>query len=331
MQPAAAARALPWPLLARWRKRMELTLNGKGTSIDVDPQTPLLWVLREQLGLTGTKFGCGKGLCGACTVHLNGAAIRSCSVPVSAAMGQSVTTIEGLSSELGHSLLAILMRSTAPKSALLYIAVLIVVFNGASSLAPGFVSLTVLRFLSGFPHGAFFGVGALVGARIAGPEHAGSAFAIMLGGLTASTVADPSLDGVGGSRHDLRWLCRRPVVGSADTDESSCGAHGVHDTQPGIGRVVRRIGMGNHPADFPNQCERYGVGSASADAVDVAQYASSAVGLFRTGDRSFESNAGAVTLVVFRPRWSAGTLTALVVTQRGPRRINLWRDRPPAR
>ena len=72
------------------------TLNGKAQEVDVDPSTPLLWVLREQVGLTGTKYGCGIAQCGACTVHLNGEAVRSCSLPVSEAEGKQVTTIEGL-------------------------------------------------------------------------------------------------------------------------------------------------------------------------------------------------------------------------------------------
>ena len=72
------------------------TLNGKSTTVDVDPSTPLLWVLREQVGLTGTKYGCGVAQCGACTVHVDGAATRSCVLPVSAVEGKKVTTIEGL-------------------------------------------------------------------------------------------------------------------------------------------------------------------------------------------------------------------------------------------
>src|SRR5690349_1022190 len=71
-------------------------LNGKPTSVEVDPGTPLLWVLREQVGLTGTKFGCGIAQCGACTVHVNGEAIRSCVTPVSEVEGKKITTIEGL-------------------------------------------------------------------------------------------------------------------------------------------------------------------------------------------------------------------------------------------
>jgi isoquinoline 1-oxidoreductase alpha subunit len=73
-----------------------LAINGKTQDVDVDPKTPLLWVLREQVGLTGTKYGCGIALCGACTVHIDGVATRSCSVPVSDAVGKQITTIEGL-------------------------------------------------------------------------------------------------------------------------------------------------------------------------------------------------------------------------------------------
>jgi isoquinoline 1-oxidoreductase subunit alpha len=71
-------------------------LNGKQVSTDVAPDTPLLWVLRDTLGMTGTKFGCGKALCGACTVHLNGQATRSCQTPIGVVAGQKVTTIEGI-------------------------------------------------------------------------------------------------------------------------------------------------------------------------------------------------------------------------------------------
>jgi isoquinoline 1-oxidoreductase alpha subunit len=73
-----------------------LTVNGKSHDVDADPSTPLLWVLREQVGLTGTKYGCGIAQCGACTVHVDGAAVRSCSLPVSEAEGKQITTIEGL-------------------------------------------------------------------------------------------------------------------------------------------------------------------------------------------------------------------------------------------
>jgi aerobic-type carbon monoxide dehydrogenase small subunit (CoxS/CutS family) len=81
-----------------------LTVNRKRQTVDVDPETPLLWVLRETLGLTGTKFGCGMALCGACTVHLEGEAIRSCVTPVSSVAGKTITTIEGLSPNLSHPL-----------------------------------------------------------------------------------------------------------------------------------------------------------------------------------------------------------------------------------
>ncbi|MFE0758508.1 (2Fe-2S)-binding protein [Inquilinus sp. NPDC058860] len=73
-----------------------LTVNGRPFTFDGDPETPLLWVIREAAGLTGTKYGCGVAACGACTVHLDGAAVRSCSVPVGSAAGAAVTTIEGL-------------------------------------------------------------------------------------------------------------------------------------------------------------------------------------------------------------------------------------------
>lgn len=77
------------------------TVNGDEQVVDIDPTTPLLWVLREQLKLTGTKFGCGIAQCGACTIHLNGAPIRSCSTPLSAAADAEVTTIEGVAAEDG--------------------------------------------------------------------------------------------------------------------------------------------------------------------------------------------------------------------------------------
>jgi isoquinoline 1-oxidoreductase alpha subunit len=75
---------------------VELTINGKAMPVDVAPETPLLWVIRDELGLTGTKYGCGKALCGACTVHVDGQPVRSCTMPVSAAVGKAITTIEGL-------------------------------------------------------------------------------------------------------------------------------------------------------------------------------------------------------------------------------------------
>ena len=76
---------------------LRLTINGRTEEVDVDSDTPLLWVLRDTLGLTGTKFGCGIAQCGACTVHVDGVATRSCSVPVSAVEGDKIVTIEGLS------------------------------------------------------------------------------------------------------------------------------------------------------------------------------------------------------------------------------------------
>ena len=79
-----------------------LSINGQSRSADVEPDTPLLWTLRDTLGLTGTKFGCGVGLCGSCTVHVDGQATRSCILPVSAAQGKQITTIEGLSKAGEH-------------------------------------------------------------------------------------------------------------------------------------------------------------------------------------------------------------------------------------
>jgi aerobic-type carbon monoxide dehydrogenase small subunit (CoxS/CutS family) len=78
------------------------TLNGKSTTVEVDPQMPLLWVLRDTLNMTGTKFGCGMALCGACTVHINGEATRSCITPISSVAGKKITTIEGLSADGSH-------------------------------------------------------------------------------------------------------------------------------------------------------------------------------------------------------------------------------------
>src|SRR6188508_3198241 len=75
---------------------VQLTINGTKHEVDADPDTPLLWVIREQVGLTGTKYGCGIAQCGACTVHLDGVATRSCSLPISAAVGKKIVTIEGL-------------------------------------------------------------------------------------------------------------------------------------------------------------------------------------------------------------------------------------------
>ncbi len=83
---------------------VSLTLNGKPTTVNVDAATPLVWVLREHLQMTGTKFGCGIAQCGACTVHVDGQAVRSCVTPLSAVAGKKVTTIEGLSSDGSHPL-----------------------------------------------------------------------------------------------------------------------------------------------------------------------------------------------------------------------------------
>lgn len=80
------------------------SVNGERREVDIDPRTPLLWVLREHLALTGTKFGCGIAACGACTVHVDGEAVRSCATPLSLVAGRSVTTIEGLSSDGNHPL-----------------------------------------------------------------------------------------------------------------------------------------------------------------------------------------------------------------------------------
>jgi isoquinoline 1-oxidoreductase subunit alpha len=81
---------------------IEFTVNGKPQKVDVDPNMPLLWVLRDTLGMTGTKFGCGMALCGACTVHVNGEPARSCSTPISTVAGKKIITIEGLSSDRSH-------------------------------------------------------------------------------------------------------------------------------------------------------------------------------------------------------------------------------------
>jgi len=79
----------------------KLQVNGKAVELDIDPTTPLLWAIREQLGMTGTKFGCGIAQCGACTMHLDGQPIRSCSTPLSQAEGKSITTIEGIAAQDG--------------------------------------------------------------------------------------------------------------------------------------------------------------------------------------------------------------------------------------
>jgi isoquinoline 1-oxidoreductase alpha subunit len=83
---------------------ISFTINGKAASVEAEPDTPLLWVVREHLQMTGTKYGCGAGLCGACTVHVDGKAVRSCMIAVSQAAGKQVTTIEGLSADGSHPL-----------------------------------------------------------------------------------------------------------------------------------------------------------------------------------------------------------------------------------
>jgi isoquinoline 1-oxidoreductase alpha subunit len=83
---------------------IKFTINGRAATVDADPDTPLLWVIRDHLGLTGTKYGCGIAACGACTVHVDGGAVRSCSFPLSEAAGRKITTIEGLSRNRSHPL-----------------------------------------------------------------------------------------------------------------------------------------------------------------------------------------------------------------------------------
>ncbi|WP_428264753.1 (2Fe-2S)-binding protein [Haliangium sp.] len=93
----------------------ELTINGKKHELDVDGAMPLLWALRDVIGLTGTKYGCGKSLCGACTVHVDGNPVRSCILPVSAAVGKAVTTIEGLSEGGTHPVQKAWMEENVPQ------------------------------------------------------------------------------------------------------------------------------------------------------------------------------------------------------------------------
>jgi isoquinoline 1-oxidoreductase alpha subunit len=85
---------------------MNINVNGKLVRVDVEPDTPLLWVLRDHLGLTGTKYGCGIAACGACVVHMNGAPVRACMTPIAAAAGQKIVTIEGLDSKVGKAVQA---------------------------------------------------------------------------------------------------------------------------------------------------------------------------------------------------------------------------------
>jgi len=95
---------------------IKLTVNGKAVALDADAEMPLLWALREELQLTGTKFGCGMALCGACTVHLDGAPVRSCSTPLSAAAGKKITTIEGISaSKTGKAVQAAWTKIDVPQ------------------------------------------------------------------------------------------------------------------------------------------------------------------------------------------------------------------------
>jgi isoquinoline 1-oxidoreductase alpha subunit len=94
---------------------IRFTLNGKAQSADATPQMPLLWYLRDMLGMTGTKFGCGLALCGACTVHINGQATRSCVTPISSLEGKSVTTIEGLSADGNHPVQAAWVEIDVPQ------------------------------------------------------------------------------------------------------------------------------------------------------------------------------------------------------------------------
>ena len=94
---------------------IKLKVNGKAHALDVDPTTPLLWVLRDHLGMTGTKFGCGVAQCGACTVHVNGQAARSCVLPVQAMEGADITTIEGLSPDNDHVLQKVWVEMNVPQ------------------------------------------------------------------------------------------------------------------------------------------------------------------------------------------------------------------------
>ncbi len=94
---------------------LSLKVNGKSYQVEVEPETPLLWVLRDAIGLTGTKFGCGMSLCGACSVHVNGQVIRSCVTPVSAVVGKELTTIEGLSPDSTHPVQAAWIEEDVPQ------------------------------------------------------------------------------------------------------------------------------------------------------------------------------------------------------------------------
>lgn len=95
---------------------LTLNINGQDKQFDIDPSTPILWALRDNLHLTGTKFGCGAALCGACTVHINGQAVRSCVTPISAAVGQRITTIESMDEDrIGKALQSAWVRHDVPQ------------------------------------------------------------------------------------------------------------------------------------------------------------------------------------------------------------------------
>jgi len=94
---------------------IQLNVNGRPVEVDADPETPLLWVLRDTIGLTGTKYGCGMALCGACTVHLDGQPVRSCVTPVAAVGAQRITTIEGLSPDRSHPVQRAWMEIDVPQ------------------------------------------------------------------------------------------------------------------------------------------------------------------------------------------------------------------------
>lgn len=92
-----------------------LNVNGKPHQIEAEPETPLLWIIRENLGLSGTKYGCGLGLCGACTVHINGIAARACQTPLRTILGAEITTIEGLTSPIGQALKKAWVQGDVPQ------------------------------------------------------------------------------------------------------------------------------------------------------------------------------------------------------------------------
>ncbi len=94
---------------------ISFNLNGSTVSVQSEPDTPLLWVVRDEIGLTGTKFGCGKALCGACTVHVNGSAVRACQTPVSSVAGKNVATVESLSSDNSHPLQKAWIKHQVPQ------------------------------------------------------------------------------------------------------------------------------------------------------------------------------------------------------------------------